>query len=267
MKLTIQERIQDLRNEKGLSLEQLAEQTGLSKSALANYETDDTKDISHYALIRLAKLYGVTTDYLLGLTETKHPSDTDADSLHLSNELMEKLRNGQINTAMLNEMAAHRDFNKLLADMEIYVDGIATRQVQTLNAGISRALDEIISKYHPDEYESHYYLLKALKIQEGEYFSRRVHDDIDSIMADIWEAHSHRRSTREAYSVDDIVKDVHEAARLKDNDEDLMLAVVFKQLGIPLHKVTEQEKAMLSGLMKKSKGMKRYISKRGKRRR
>ena len=109
--------------------------------------------------------------------------------------------------------------------------------------------------------------MKALKIKEGEYFSRRVHDDIDSIMADIWEAHSHRRSTREAYSVDDIVKDVHEAARLKDNDEDLMLAVVFKQLGIPLHKVTEQEKAMLSGLMKKSKGMKRYISKRGKRRR
>ena len=94
MKLTIQERIQDLRNEKGLSLEQLAEQTGLSKSALANYETDDTKDISHYALIRLAKYYGVTTDYLLGLTETKRPSDTDADSLRLSNELMEKLKNG-----------------------------------------------------------------------------------------------------------------------------------------------------------------------------
>ena len=65
MKLTIQERIQDLRNERGLSLEQLAEQTGLSKSALANYETDESKDISHYALIRLAKFYGVTTDYLL----------------------------------------------------------------------------------------------------------------------------------------------------------------------------------------------------------
>ena len=98
MKLTIQERIQDLRNEKGLSLEQLAEQTGLSKSALGNYETDESKDINHYALIRLAKYYGVTTDYLLGLTETKRPSDTDADSLRLSNELMEKLRNGQINT-------------------------------------------------------------------------------------------------------------------------------------------------------------------------
>ena len=34
MKLTIQERLKDLRVERGLTLEQLAEQTGLSKSAL-----------------------------------------------------------------------------------------------------------------------------------------------------------------------------------------------------------------------------------------
>lgn len=33
------------------------------------YEADDFKDISHYALIKLAKFYGVTADYLLGLTD------------------------------------------------------------------------------------------------------------------------------------------------------------------------------------------------------
>lgn len=37
-KLTIQERIRDLRQEKKLTLEQLSEQTGLSKSALGSYE-------------------------------------------------------------------------------------------------------------------------------------------------------------------------------------------------------------------------------------
>ena len=55
--------------ERGLTLEQLAEQTQLSKSALGSYEADDFKDISHYALIKLAKFYGVTADYLLGLNE------------------------------------------------------------------------------------------------------------------------------------------------------------------------------------------------------
>ena len=43
-KLTILERLKDLRViDRGLSLEQLAEQTGLSKSALGKYESEDFK--------------------------------------------------------------------------------------------------------------------------------------------------------------------------------------------------------------------------------
>ena len=54
MKLTIQERLKDLRVERGLTLEQLAEQTGLSKSALGKYEADDFKDISPFSIVTLA---------------------------------------------------------------------------------------------------------------------------------------------------------------------------------------------------------------------
>ena len=43
-KLSIPERLKDLRVvDKHLTLEQLAEQTGLSKSALSKYESDDYK--------------------------------------------------------------------------------------------------------------------------------------------------------------------------------------------------------------------------------
>ena len=83
MKLTIQERLKDLRVERGLTLEQLAEQTGLSKSALGKYEADDFKDISPFSIVTLAKFYGVSTDYLLGMTETKNHPDTELDALHL----------------------------------------------------------------------------------------------------------------------------------------------------------------------------------------
>ena len=75
VKLTIQERLKDLRVERGLTLEQLAEQTGLSKSALGKYEADDFKDISPFSIVTLAKFYGVSTDYLLGMTETKNHPD------------------------------------------------------------------------------------------------------------------------------------------------------------------------------------------------
>ena len=56
-KLTIQERLKDLRVvDRGLSLEQLAEQTGLSKSALGKYESEDFKDISPFAIVTLGKV-------------------------------------------------------------------------------------------------------------------------------------------------------------------------------------------------------------------
>jgi len=53
--LTIQEKLKDLRVEKGLTLEHLAEQTIIFKSALGKYESDDYKDISPFNLATLAK--------------------------------------------------------------------------------------------------------------------------------------------------------------------------------------------------------------------
>ena len=63
IKLTLGERLKDLRVERHLKLETLAEQTGLSKSALSKYESDDVTDLSIYAVTTLAEFYGVTTDY------------------------------------------------------------------------------------------------------------------------------------------------------------------------------------------------------------
>ena len=110
MSLTIQERLKDLRVERGLTLEQLAEQTHLSKSTLGSYEAEDFRDISHYALTKLAKLYGVTADYLIGLTENKnHPNASLAD-LRLSDDMIALLKSGCVDNALLCELAAHPDF-------------------------------------------------------------------------------------------------------------------------------------------------------------
>jgi len=41
--VSLQERLKDLRVEKGLKLEELAEKTGISKSALASYENEENR--------------------------------------------------------------------------------------------------------------------------------------------------------------------------------------------------------------------------------
>ena len=149
-KLTIPERLKDLRVvDKHLTLEQLAEQTGLSKSALGKYETDDYKDISPFAIATLADFYGVSTDYLMGLTENKNHPNTELQSLHLSDDMVELLSSGKINNRLLCELATHPNFRRLMIDMEICIDQIANMRVEQMNLVLEATRQTVMSKYAP----------------------------------------------------------------------------------------------------------------------
>jgi len=75
--LTIEERLTDLRKERKLTLEALAEATHISRAALGKYESGDFKDISPFSIVTLAKFYGVTTDYLMGVSNIENRPDAE----------------------------------------------------------------------------------------------------------------------------------------------------------------------------------------------
>jgi len=62
------ERLKVLRNEKGLSQAQLAKATGISTGAIGFWEKGERVP-NALAIITLAKFFGVSTDYLLGLED------------------------------------------------------------------------------------------------------------------------------------------------------------------------------------------------------
>ena len=267
MSLTIQERIKDLRVECGLTLKELAEQTGLSSSALGNYETDDTKDISHYALIRLAKFYSVTADYLLGLTETKRHPNADLADLRLSGAMIEVLKEGRVDTALLGELVVHPDFVKLLADIQIYVEGIAAMQIQNLNAWVDVARAEIVEKYQPGENDRMIYLLQSAHVDEGEYFTSRVHRDIDAIMEDMRTAHLGRSDSAPKNSAaEELKQDLEEVARFNGSKLEQLIMLFCKQTKLRYNKLTEEEKQWLTRIAQKSELLKSSVSQRGKKR-
>ena len=148
---SIQERLWELRKDKGLNLEELSELTGISKSALGNYEKEDYKEINHGNLILLADFYGVSLDYLFCRTENRAEINPPLREMHLSDEMVALMKSGRIKNRMLCELATHKDFIKCLADIEIYVDGIATMQIQNLNALVDTVRHEIIERYRPGE--------------------------------------------------------------------------------------------------------------------
>ncbi len=143
-KLTLGERLKDLRIERGCTLEELAAQTGLSKAALGKYETNESGDISLFAITKLADFYGVTTDYLLGLVENKKHPDAVLADLHLSDEAVDVLKSGKINHRLFGELITHPEFPRLMADMEIYVDGMVSMQIRNLNALLESVRTSII---------------------------------------------------------------------------------------------------------------------------
>ena len=64
--MRFQERIKELRTQKGLSQMDLAVATGISQSAIAKWELGKTEPTAT-AIIILARFFGETTDYLLGI--------------------------------------------------------------------------------------------------------------------------------------------------------------------------------------------------------
>lgn len=74
------DKIKSLRVHSGMSQVQLAERLGVTKSAVNAWETGTNSPSLSY-VIRLAQIFGVSTDYLLGVNERLTVDITDLDDL------------------------------------------------------------------------------------------------------------------------------------------------------------------------------------------
>ena len=266
MELSIQERLKDLRVERGLTLEQLAEQTHLSKSALGSYEGDKFKDISHYALIELAKFYGVTADYLLGLSETKNHPNADLADLRLSDDMIELLKSGRVDNSLLCELAAHPDFPRLMADLEIYVNGVAVKQVQTANAIVDTMSATIMKQYNSGLTDPQLKQLVAAHIDDDSFCRYVIQQDINKIAFDLREAHKNDFfSVPEDNPLKGLLQAADEAAREDSDPEQASLAFICKRLRLNYKKLSEEEKKWLKKISEKSDLLKNPNPQRGKR--
>lgn len=64
------ERLRKLRETKKLTQKQAADRIGIAVSTLSGYELEE-KHPSYFILMKLARLFNVTTDYLIGMTDNR----------------------------------------------------------------------------------------------------------------------------------------------------------------------------------------------------
>ena len=264
-KLTIQERLKDLRVERGLTLEQLSAETGISKSALGKYEADDFKDISPFSMVELAKFYGVSTDYLLGLTEQKNHPNTELDALHLGDDAIEVLRTGKFNHRLLSELICHKDFQRFMLDAEIYVDRIADMRVNDMNAVLEAVRQMALMKNGGEENDLHLRTLEVAQIREDEYFGNLIADDLKGILRDIRSEHRPDTMTADEVSfAENMQNQLREAMNFEGSSEEKKANALLATLGVDYDAISMEQFVNLIEVLKLSKHLKTPISQRGK---
>ena len=265
VKLTIGERLKDLRVAKKLTLEQLSAGVGISKSALGKYESDNGKDISPYSISMLADYYGVSSDYLMGRTETKNHPNAALHELHLSDDAIDVLSTGKFNHRLLSELICHKDFQRFMLDAEIYVDRIADMRINDMNAVLEAVRQMALMKNGGEENDLHLRTLEVAQIREDEYFGHLVAGDLSSILRDIREEHR-----TDALTADDdlsaaaVQKQLLETVYFEGSSEEKKIRAYLATLGIDYDTLTKEEFVSLIGILKKSKHLKAPISQRGK---
>ena len=264
IKLTLGERLKDLRVERNLKLETLAEQTGLSKSALSKYESDDVTDLSIYAVTTLAEFYGVTTDYLLGVTENKKRPDAVLSDLHLSDGAVDVLRNGKFNHRLLCELIVHENFQRFMTDLEIYVDGYVSANIQNLNAGLEATRQMLKKKYAADENDLYMSTLKMGQIDEDEYFGRVLYDELVAILKNIKTEHRKDKTTADPQPTLEDIKDKFQRDIQQGSSTETMIHVFCDKKQIPFEKISSEDFSAFLRILSLSKMIKNPNNMRGK---
>ena len=265
VRIDTSERIKDLRVEKHLTLEQLAELAELSSSAIGKYESGDYKDISAFAIAKLAEKLGVSTDYLLCLSENKNHPSTELDALHLSDDAIEVLKTGKFNHRLLSEFICHKDFRRFMMDAEIYVDRIADMRIKDMNAVLEATRQMILMEHGENADDLYLHTLQAAQIQEEEYFGHLAANDLNAILSDIRAEHKTDALTADdELSVSTVQEQLAKAVHFEGSPEEKKARSLLAALGIDYDKLSKEQFVTLIEILKLSRHMKSPISQRGK---
>lgn len=188
--LTPNQRIDQLRDEKGWMKAELAKRIGVHPSQIGRIISGDTASISSDILIGLTKEFGVSADYILGLTPVRAPKNSDISELGLSEVAVRKLLDGSINTDILNRLMEHKDFPFLLKLIQIYFCDSAALGMASRNESIDFVIEMLTdfgqeNTEYKDEVKHDQDVFKAQKMKPHEAETEKIKEVLFRMMRDI----------------------------------------------------------------------------------
>lgn len=185
-------RVRLLRQDREWSQKELADKVFVTHSQISRLESGETTNISSSLLVALAKVFHVSTDYLLCLTPISVPKSYDISQLGLSEEAIRRLILKTIDLDVLNRFLEHKDFPKLCALMKNYFQGTVANGVMARNQLIDIATEPLAELMSADpskraEITKDMSFLNSTKIQSNEADIEKIKNILMKILRDIKE--------------------------------------------------------------------------------
>lgn len=257
-KLTLQEKLRDLREERKMTLSDLAEAIGIPLSTLQRLEGNDDVRVGYQDIATLARFYDVSADYLFGLTDNKQYRNVEIDKLGLSDEAIEVLNTAKANNRLISEFISHPDFLKLMSSMEIYIDRKVLPQMNMMNAMYSFAEKSIKDNFEVVENDEMLALLHELTVDEDDYLRHRISERFNNILKSLFEAH--KKDVEPDYQTD-IIKEMQSGVSdhiANSKTERKRMEFWAKNLGLDIKDLSDEELKVLTKALDRSSIVKRY---------
>ena len=253
--LTLQEKLRDLRDERKLTLVELAETTNIPLSTLQRLEGQDDVRGAYQDVAALAKFYDVSTDYLFGLTDNRQHRSVEIDAISLSDNAIEVLKSKKLNNRLVSELLSHDDFHGLLSAIEVYIDKKMLPQMNAMNAAYKLAETTIKENFQVDGRDEILEFLQNSVIDEDEFLRYRISERFNGIMKSLFDAHrKDPMPPEQAEALEDMKKTVQvylEQSKTVETEKAKAIALC-SQLGLDASALTMDEWQLLMKMIKRS---------------
>ena len=116
----VRDRIWDLLKERKVTQAELATKIGCSESSLSRFISGKTDKLGDESIIRIAKAFNVSTDFLLGVTTVPDRKNYEIGELGLSAQAARNLYTGKANAQVVNYLLESPRFLELTYTLEQY---------------------------------------------------------------------------------------------------------------------------------------------------
>lgn len=163
---SVRERLQDLMKERKITQSELATKIEIDVSTLSRFISKKTDKLGDENIKKIAKEFGVSTDFLLGVTDIPDRMNYDIAELGLSVQAAKNLYTGKVNAEVINRLLENKNFAAMTNMIAHYFD-------DTLAAGYAAqnqmyaTLSALLmgeAKQHPEDREAITEAVKTVSI-------------------------------------------------------------------------------------------------------